>query len=364
MILAFLVLSVIVLFHEFGHFLLARLNGIAVLEFSLGFGPRLFSVKSKKNGTRYSVKLFPFGGSCAMLGEFDEEEGETGDPDGEKENVIGDSFYSKSPLARMSVIAAGPLFNFIMAFVFSIAVVSWAGTDSPVVTGVTEGLAAEAAGIQAGDVITGIGSRKVMVMRDLVLYLTVNGKQDMKLSLKRQDPDTGVWTSYETMLDSDLFAVQNGRYMIGVLFAGYRSDAGSIPGLLKASVAEVRYTVLSVIDSLRMIGRGEVKSDDIAGPVRIVGIIGDTVEQVSPYGAMAVFMNILNLIIMFSANLGVMNLLPFPALDGGRLVFLFWEFVTGKPVNQRIENAVNMTGMALLMGFMVFVFFNDLRVMF
>ncbi|MCI7795011.1 MAG: site-2 protease family protein [Lachnospiraceae bacterium] len=359
MILAFLVLSVIVLFHEFGHFLFARLNGIAVLEFSLGFGPRLFSVKSKKFGTRYSVKLFPFGGSCAMLGEEEEDAGELSD-----EKVVGDSFYGKPPLARIAVIAAGPAFNFLMALAFSIAVVSWAGTDRPVLTGVTEGTAAEAAGLKAGDVITGIGNRRVMVMRDLMLYMTVHGKEDMKITYKRRDPETETWTSFEAFLDSDLFAESNGRYMIGVQFAGYRSETGSVPELIKASAAEVRYTVLSVIDSLKMIVRGEVESEDIAGPVRIVTIIGDTVEQVSPYGAMAVFMNLLNLIIMFSANLGVMNLLPLPALDGGRLVFLFWELLTGKPVNQRIENAVNMTGMALLMALMLFVFFNDLRVMF
>lgn len=362
MILAFLVLSVIVLFHEFGHFLIARMNGVAVLEFSLGFGPRLLSVKSEKNGTRYSVKLFPFGGSCAMLGEFEDEADENGESG--SENAAGVSFYSKSPLARMAVIAAGPLFNFIMAFICAVAVVSWAGIDLPEVTGVTEGTAAEAAGVQAGDVITRIGNRKVMVVRDLVLYMMVNEKQDMNLTIKRQDPKTGTWSTYEAMLDSDLYGVQDGRYLIGVQFSGYRSDTGSLSGLLKASAAEVRYTVLSVIDSLKMIVRGEVKSDEIAGPVRIVGIIGDTVEQVSPYGMMAVFINLLNLIIMFSANLGVMNLLPFPALDGGRLVFLFWEFLTGKPLNQRIENAVNMTGLALLMALMVFVFFNDLRVMF
>ena len=110
-----------------------------------------------------------------------------------------------------------------------------------------------------------------------------------------------------------------------------------------------------------MMVRGQVDSDDIAGPVRIVTIINDTVEENIQYGFITVLMNLFNLMVMFSANLGVMNLLPVPALDGGRLVFLLWEFLTRKPVNQRIENAVNMTGMALLMTFMVFVIFNDIR---
>ena len=123
----------------------------------------------------------------------------------------------------------------------------------------------------------------------------------------------------------------------------------------------MRFWILSVTDSLKMMVRGQVDSDDIAGPVRIVTIINDTVEENIQYGFITVLMNLFNLMVMFSANLGVMNLLPVPALDGGRLVFLLWEFLTRKPVNQRIENAVNMTGMALLMTFMVFVIFNDIR---
>lgn len=356
MILALLVLSVIVLFHEFGHFLLARLNGITVVEFSLGFGPRLLSHVSKKSNTRYSVKLFPLGGSCAMLGEFGDEEEEAVESSG--------SFFSKSPLARMSVIAAGPVFNFILAFVFAAVIVAWAGYDPPVVKSVTEGQAAEAAGLQAGDVITKIGNRRVMIARDMVLYMIVNGKQDAALQYKRYDAATDTWKKYETFLDADQFVNQGGRYLVGVSFSGYRSPGTSLPEIIKYGAAEVRYTILSVIDSLKELVKGHVGTDDIAGPIRIVSMIDNTVEEVSQYGTITVIMNLLNLMVMFSANLGVMNLLPFPALDGGRLVFLLWEFVTRRPVDQRIEGAVTMAGMALLMTFMVFVLFNDLRFLF
>jgi regulator of sigma E protease len=119
-----------------------------------------------------------------------------------------------------------------------------------------------------------------------------------------------------------------------------------------------------VVDSLKLLVSGQVGTDEIAGPVRIVTIIDETVEENKQYGFMTVFMNLLNLMVMFSANLGVLNLLPFPALDGGRLVFLFWELLTRRPVNARLENAVNLAGMALLMTFMVFVVFNDLRYLF
>lgn len=363
MITALLVLSVIVLFHEFGHFLLAKLNGIGVVEFSMGFGPRLLSWKSKKSGTRYSWKLIPFGGSCVMYGEFGDEE-----PDEELKqmyaDVVGESFFKKSPLARISVVAAGPIFNFILAFLFSIAIISWAGYDYPEIAQVVEGNAAEMAGIQAGDVITKIGDRNVMITRDVILYMTINSNKDMPVQFKRLNEDTGKWEKHEAVLDADHYYYQNGRYLSGMNFAGYRSATESVFDLIKYSAAEVRYTIYAVIDGLFEMIRGKVETDDIAGPIRIVTIIDETVEQVTPYGAVVVLMNILNLMVMFSANLGVMNLFPFPVLDGGRLVLLFWELITRKPLNQKLEIAINLAGMAILMGFMIFVMFNDLTFLF
>ncbi len=369
MIAALFVLSVIILFHEFGHFLLARLNGVAVVEFSLGFGPRLLSFVSKKSGTRYSVKCLPLGGSCAMLGEEGDvdEANEEEKPGGALDiSPAGDparaqhSFFAKSPLARMSVIAAGPVFNFILAFFFAVVILSWAGIDAPRLAGVTEGQAAEAAGLREGDVITSLGSRKICLARDITMYMLSNGSRPVSVSYKRFDETTGAWKQMETIIKPVYDSQAGGRYLLGVQL-GARSAASSIPELLKYGVYEVRFWILSVTDSLKMMVRGQVDSDDIAGPVRIVTIINDTVEENIQYGFIKVLMNLFNLMVMFSANLGVMNLLPVPALDGGRLVFLLWEFLTRKPVNQRIENAVNMTGMALLMTFMVFVIFNDIR---
>lgn len=357
MILALIVLSVIVLFHEFGHFLFARLHHIAVMEFSVGFGPTLLSHTGKKSGTRYSFKLLPFGGYCAMAG--DEEEGGSAD-----NTAKGDSFFSKSPLARISVLAAGPAFNFIMAFVFAVVIVSWAGYDMPEILAVTEGSAAEQAGLKDGDVITKIGDRRVWITRDVMLYMAVHGEEDIRLQYKSYDADKDRWIKKEVLLDSGLFTVMNGRKLMGISFSGTRYSAGSPLSLIRYGAAEVRYTVYAVIESLKEIVRGNVKSEDIAGPVRIAAIIDDTVEQVSPYGFTAVLMNLFNLMVMFAANLGIMNLLPFPGLDGGRLVFLFWELITGRPVNRRVEGAFSMAGMAFLTAVMVFVLMNDLKILF
>lgn len=364
MIMALLVLSMIVLFHELGHFLLARFNGIAVLEFSLGFGPRLLSWKNKKSGTRYSVKCIPFGGSCAMLGEFGEEPEYDALKEEFSDGKHGVSFFAKSPLAKISVVAAGPIFNFIMAFVLSIAVVAWSGCDVPEIAQVVEACAAERAGLQEGDVITKVGNRNVMITRDIILYMYVHGNEDLEIQFKRLDESSGEWTKYEAVLESEYYYYQDGRYLSGMNFYGNRPATDSLGNLLKYSAAEVRYNILSVVDSLAMMGRGQVEKDDIAGPVRIVNMIDETVETVSPYGPVYVMMNVFNLMIMFSANLGVVNLLPFPALDGGRILLLVWELVTGKPLNAKFENLLNTISMALLMAFMVFVIFNDLTFLF
>ena len=325
---AVVVLGGIILFHEFGHYLLARLNGIAVVEFSVGFGPRLLSWVSQKTGIRYSLKLLPLGGSCAMLGEFGEDE----DEKEEVPDVKGVSFFDKGPLAKMAVIAAGPLFNFILAFVFSLVILSWAGIDPAVIAGTSEGMPAETA-----------------------------GQDPVQVEYRRYDETSSSWTTEHTVIQPEF---KDGRYYLGVILQGHRDAPESLVQVLQYSVYEVRYWILTVIDSLKMIAGGKVSTNDIAGPVRIVTIIDQTVEENTQYGFVTVVMNLLNLMVMFSANLGVMNLLPFPALDGGRLVFLLWELITRQPVSQRVESAVNMAGMALLMTFMVFVVFNDLRMIF
>ena len=354
---AVVVLGGIILFHEFGHYLLARLNGIAVVEFSVGFGPRLLSWVSKKTGIRYSLKLLPLGGSCAMLGEFGEDEDE-------KEEVPvlkGVSFFDKGPLAKMAVIAAGPIFNFILAFVFSLVILSWAGIDPAVIAGTSEGMPAETAGLKEGDVITKLDGRKIHLSREISMYLMTAGQDPVQVEYRRYDETSSSWTTEHTVIQPEF---KDGRYYLGVILQGHRDAPESLVQVLQYSVYEVRYWILTVIDSLKMIVGGKVTTNDIAGPVRIVTIIDQTVEENTQYGFVTVVMNLLNLMVMFSANLGVMNLLPFPALDGGRLVFLFWELVTGHPVSQRIEGAVNMTGMALLMTFKVFVVLNDLRILF
>ena len=292
-----------------------------------------------------------------MLGEFGEDE----DEKEEVPDLKGVSFFDKGPLAKMAVIAAGPIFNFILAFVFSLVILSWAGIDPAVIAGTSEGMPAETAGLKEGDVITKLDGRKIHLSREISMYLMTAGQDPVQVEYRRYDETSSSWTTEHTVIQPEF---KDGRYYLGVILQGHRDAPESLVQVLQYSVYEVRYWILTVIDSLKMIAGGKVSTNDIAGPVRIVTIIDQTVEENTQYGFVAVVMNLLNLMVMFSANLGVMNLLPFPALDGGRLVFLLWELITRQPVSQRVESAVNMAGMALLMTFMVFVVFNDLRMIF
>lgn len=192
-ILSLIVFSVLVLIHEFGHFLLAKKNGIGVTEFSLGMGPRIVSFN--KGGTKYSWKLIPFGGSCMMVGEDDESERE-------------DAFGKKSVWARISVVAAGPIFNFILAFVLSVVYIGLEGYDQATVNVVNEGYAAESAGLKEGDVITEYDGKKIVIYRDLWLYQYVNpvDKNPVKIKYERNGKE------YSTTI------TPNEYYSIGVSY--------------------------------------------------------------------------------------------------------------------------------------------------
>lgn len=218
---AVVVLGGIILFHEFGHYLLARLNGIAVVEFSVGFGPRLLSWVSQKTGIRYSLKLLPLGGSCAMLGEFGEDE----DEKEEVPDVKGVSFFDKGPLAKMAVIAAGPLFNFILAFVFSLVILSWAGIDPAVIAGTSEGMPAETAGLKEGDVITKLDGRKIHLSREISMYLMTAGQDPVQVEYRRYDETSSSWTTEHTVIQPEF---KDGRYYLGVLLQGHRDAPESL----------------------------------------------------------------------------------------------------------------------------------------
>ena len=336
-VVALLVFSVIILFHEFGHFLLAKLNKITVVEFSLGMGPRLLSFEA--GGTRYSWKLLPFGGSCMMLGEDGEEEEEG-------------SFGSKSVWARMSVIAAGPIFNFLLAFIMALFIVGNLGYDVPVLLNVTEGMPAANAGLQAGDRIVKMNGKRIHLYREVQNYSMFH-QGEMVIFQYERDGEL-----HEATVTPEL---TNGSYKYGIGGnINYRQKTNVLE-TLEYSAYEVYYWIDTTVSSLGLLFKGGVQLDDMSGPVGVVDAIGTTYQESRDEGAFYVWMNLLNIAILLSANLGVMNLLPIPALDGGRLIFLIVEAIRRRRVEPELEAKIHFAGLMLLMLLMVVVMFNDVK---
>lgn len=423
-ILALVIFSAIILFHELGHFLLAKKNGIVVTEFALGMGPKLF--KFEKGGTVYALKLLPFGGSCAMLGE-DGAEDEEG------------AFNTKSPLARISVVAAGPVFNFILAFAASMIILGVVGYDPAEVIYVEEGSPAAVAGLQEGDLITEFQGKTVDIARDLVLQMNLDGidsDEEIQMSYERDGEKYDISympSSYTRYLlgftgvqDGDKIQITNlvsgypmgdskvheGDYLVAIdsrefenfedwntymgehpldgetitvtyerdgliyeeemtpkesesVSVGFSYNTGRVKttplGVLKYSVIEVKYWIKLTLKSIGMLFTGQVGLKDMSGPVGVVDAIGSTYEEVKSEGFVMIVMNMLNMAILLSANLGVMNLLPIPALDGGRLVFLIIEALRGKPIDREKEGMVHFAGLVVLMVLMVVILFQDVQ---
>ncbi len=441
---ALLIFTVIVIFHEFGHFLLAKKNGVEVTEFSVGMGPRLITVAKTAKGftckflcrqklfeeredwqgiTKYSWKLFPIGGSCAMVGE-------------DTEDMSEGSYNSKGVWARFSVVFAGPFFNFILAFIFSVIILGNTGIDLPEVVQVYAGQPGEAAGVQKGDVVKSINGHKIVIGREIDTYQLLHPLtgEEVSVVVERdgREKTLAIDPNYQTYLfgfsyaqqasasaeiamvseggacekaglkkgdlikaigdttiknagdlqkcmneakgspDTVTFTVQRGSKELScdvtpspykgktLGFQAYKLKKMGPAGVLKYSFVEVKYWIETTVASLGQLVAGKLSKDDISGPVGIVDTVGDVIEQSASYGIKTVLINMLQMAVLLSANLGVMNLLPLPALDGGRLVFILIEAVRGKPVDRDKEGFVHAIGFILLMAFMVFIMFNDI----
>lgn len=341
-LIAFLVFSIIVIFHELGHFWLAKLNGIRVNEFCLGLGPTI--VGFKKGETKYSIKLLPFGGACMMEGE-------------DEASTDEKAFGNKSVWARISVVFAGPFFNFILAFVFAFVLMSCVGYDKPTISDVLPGFAAEEAGLRGGDTIVEMDNKSIHFYREISAYSMFHPGETVELTYERDGE------RYTTTLVPKMDE-ESGRYLYGFTYNSARVK-GSVLTNLKNSFYEVKYWIEVTLKSLKMLVTGQVSVNELSGPVGIVKGISDTVQDaVTSSGYYEAFLNVLNWAILLSANLGVMNLLPLPALDGGRLVFLIIEAIRRKRIDPNKEGIVHLVGIALLFLLMFVVLFNDIRKLF
>lgn len=291
---------------------------------------------------------------------------------GEEEAVESEkSFSAKSVYARMAVIFAGPLFNFILAFIFALLIIMFIGYSKPVVTVVGEGSPAAQAGLQTGDVIREINGEKITIDGDFSSYVAfhpLSDQEDVTLVVERNGEEKTL------TMRPQMTTLKNGKKqpMIGINH-GQREKTG-VWGTLKYSSYELKYYVVTTVKSLAGLLTRKVDAGDVAGPIGIVSSMGDSISDnqkaaiasqqngnsETPGVAGVTILSMMNWCVLLSANLGVMNLLPIPALDGGRLLFLIIEWIRRKPLNAKYENAVNVTGFMLLMLLMVVILGHDI----
>lgn len=343
-----LVFGVVVIAHELGHFLIAKMNGIKVVQFSVGMGPDI--IKFTKGETKYVLKLLPIGGACMFEGEDGIYSSDQNGDDQNRPKPEG-AFNDANVWSRIATVFAGPFFNIILAFLLSLIVVGFSGESIPVINALTEGYPAQAAGLKEGDRITKIDGERIYLQGEVTFVSALSSGEPMEIEYKRDGK------KYTTVI-TPKFSEQDNRYYLGFAIG----EAVQCKGfdLIRYSAYEVRYWLKATVKSLLMLVQGKLSANDLSGPVGIATMIDETIEVTKPYGLPTVVINMINFAVLLSVNLGVMNLLPLPALDGGRLLFMFIEVVRGKPVSPEKEGMVHFIGFVALMILMVFVLYNDI----
>ena len=337
-----LILGVIVLVHEAGHFFFAKLFGIYVHEFSIGMGPKIFGRKrkNKNDETEYCIRAIPIGGFVSLAGE------EIDENDGIPENK---KLYAKKPWQRFLVMFFGAGNNFIFAalLLFLIAIIWGAPDQTARLVDVSQGLPAYDAGIRAGDVVTSINGKKVRTLDDLTIYMQLANKtEEVEIGVLRD----GKETIYEVMPEKQEVEGQD-TYVIGITMGTTEIERG-LGASLRYMFIKMGSLFRQMFVTIQGLFTGGIGVNQLSGPVGIYNIVG---EQRS-----AGFENVLYLVALLSVNVGVINLVPLPAVDGGRILFLLIEKIKGSPVSAKFENLIHSIGFILLMALMIYITFNDI----
>ncbi|MGL5416670.1 MAG: RIP metalloprotease RseP [Clostridium sp.] len=329
---AILAFSSLIIVHELGHFILAKINRVKVIEFSIGMGPKLFTIN--KNDTKYSLGILPIGGYVQMAGEIgDEEEGGT-DLEG--------TLNSKRPIQKILVIVAGVFMNVMLSIIIFGAIGSHFGYAVPTIGEVAKGSPAMEAGIKPGDVIKKINGGNVIATTDITAEVGMSNGKDVNLLIDRDGKDLNVNLKPKEI---------DGAYLIGVGFKDIKNP--TLTESFKHGVIESVSVIKQTYRSLKMLvtGQGSV-TKDVGGPVTIIKMTGEAAKMgIWP---------LLNLTAFLSINLAVINALPLPALDGGRCLIYLFEMITRIKVPTKVENVINAIGFIMLMVIMVLVTIKDI----
>ena len=361
---AVLIFGAVIAIHEFGHFSAAKLSGIQVNEYSIGMGPALF--KKIVGGTQYTLRLLPIGGYVAMEGEGSPESNAAqrerdADEDGEEEEAdqldawnpippdkrTGMPFPEAAIWKRAIVMAAGPLMNFVLGFVVLLGLIALRSDPiaSRVIYSIADGALCGQTGLQAGDEIVAVNGRRCFIANDILYELVRTQNTQADFTVRR---DGKLVQLPGVRFDS--YTDENGNARMNIGFTVYALEK-TPANVLKETVNSELYYGRIIFTSLVDLLRGRESINNLSGPVGIVSAIG----QAASYG----LTDLLELLVLITVNLGVLNLLPIPALDGGRLVFLAVEAVIRRPVSQRLQESLTLATFILLFGLMIFATYND-----
>ena len=365
---AVFVFSAVIAIHEFGHFIVAKLCGVQVNEFSIGMGPVL--LKKMHKGTQYSLRALPVGGFVALEGEespesqqaqADREEPESGDaapeteqPDlpgvlsDEEEKPVGIPLNEAPVWQRLLVMVAGAAMNFVLGFVVMVILIAAQNEPitSKVIYKIEDGALCGQTGLQAGDKVLAVNGRRCFVANDMLYELTRTEDYAASFTVLRDGEKVEL-----PRVQFDTWQDDNGETHMSLGFTVYGIRKTPL-NVLREAGNSVLYYGRIIFTSLADLLRGRESINDLSGPVGIVTAIG----QAASYG----WQDLLELLVLITVNLGIFNLLPFPALDGGKVVFLLIEGVTGHAVPEKIQSGLTLAAFALLFGLMIFATYNDI----
>ena len=339
------VLGLLIFFHELGHFVVARLFGVGVESFSLGFGPK---VLGKRIGiTDYRISAIPLGGYVKMVGE---------EPDVEVDpEEIAISFTHKHVYKRILIVAAGPFFNFLLAVIILFGIYQFSGMLmlKPVIGEVKEGTPAHKGGIQKNDQILSIDGQAVSSWEDMAAIITASQGKTLTLSVGRGESEIIVSVTPERKTFQNIFNEDVERYVIGVTASGevFSQDLTLLQAFTESIIQTYNIAALTIKSVIKLI-QGTLSPKTLGGPIMIAQMAGQQAKL-----GMA---NLLFFTALISVNLAILNFLPIPVLDGGHLIFFFIEAVTGRPVSIRVREIAQQAGIFVLILLMIYVFYNDI----
>ncbi|MGA0241530.1 MAG: RIP metalloprotease RseP [Candidatus Marinamargulisbacteria bacterium] len=331
-IITLLALGFVIFIHELGHLLAAKRANVGVSEFAIGMGPKLVSFDY--GDTMYSLRLFPFGGFIKAQG-----------MDGEASGPIELDYRQKSAWSKARILAAGSVMNILLGWVLFTIIAGVNGTSSisPRIDAVQSGLPADIAGLQSGDTVTAVNGQPIQnLQQDLISFVKNSNGDVFQLTFIRDSASKTVTLS---AVESD------GRFQVGVAFTTLTTPM-AWPKAIVFGLTKTWATIGQSFSGIKMLLAGNASVNELAGPVGIVQIASSQIQKSA--------MSFLNLMAFISISLGMINLLPFPVLDGGHLLFLLIETLRGKPLEKKIEGIVTNVAAGLLIGLMVFIVFNDI----